>query len=78
MLNRVKTKRISQLVKQIAPNIDDLLNRYSQADIFNAVNINKVSSQHQSNATPTTESSVDMIIRRIERLEQGHIVPTSN
>ena len=64
----LKTKRICQLVKQIAPNIDEWLQHYSQADT-----VNTVSSQVVSQNMPATNeaSPLNAIIQRLERLESG-------
>ena len=64
----MKTHRLCQLVKPIATNIDELLNRYDNKDTVNS--ISKVtSSSFNTETTHSTSDKVDMIIRRLERLE---------
>ena len=69
----LKVKRLCQMVKQIAANIDELLQRYGQNDTINAV-VNIPSSPHQQAITGSPKiqqtSDVDMIVRRLERLER--------
>ena len=68
----LKTKRLCQMVKTIAVNIDELLQRYGQLESVNTVT---VSHKAESSASPYSASvdslPVDMIVRRLERLEQG-------
>ena len=68
---QLKTHRLCQLVKQIATNIDELLLRYNQMD---KDTIAKVSAPHDSVdiVHATSDIPVNMIIRRLERLEAGH------
>ena len=51
-----------QLVKQIAPNIDEWLNRYSQGDTINSV---------QAQPATKTDPSIAAIVQRLEKLETG-------
>ena len=61
-----------QLVKQIAPNIDDLLQRYNQSDCINAIaQVSNQQSQQLSTAT-NSDVPVNTIIRRIEKLEEDN------
>ena len=62
----LKTKRICQLVKQIAPNIDEWLNRYAQGDIISSVNI------QQTRPATNEDPSIAAIIHRLEKLETGN------
>ena len=63
----LKTKRMCQLIKQIAPNVDEWLQRYVQADTVSMI--------HSQQATPTlpatTDSPITAIVQRIEKLEMG-------
>ena len=69
---QLKTKRICQMIKSIAPNIDELLCRYNQQDSTNEIAAISPSPQAQTIASATpTDTSVDMIIRRLERLENN-------
>ena len=66
---QLKTHRLCQLVKTIASNIDELLVRYSSKDsepLISQLSTNKQA--YESTATSQSET-VDMIIRRLERLE---------
>ena len=66
---QLKTHRLCQLVKTIATNIDDLLTRYNFKD--SEASISQMSSRSQTYeplATPKNDT-VDMIIRRLEKLE---------
>ena len=60
----LKTKRLSQLVKQIAQNIDDLLLRYETKDYVSLV---QVEDKVKINSTHT--SDISSLVRRIEKLE---------
>ena len=61
------------MIKQIAPNIDDLLTRYSRQDTVSSLNaIQDTSATLLTNKTPEDEDNpIDMIINRIERLERN-------
>ena len=70
----LKTKRLCQMVKQIATNVDELLQRYANQDT-----VNSVTSRHQApsvqaaySLSQTDDSAIDMIISRLERLERGN------
>ena len=71
---QLKTHRLCQLVKTIATNIDDLLTRYSFKD--SDASISRLSSNSQTYETLATPQSntVDMIIRRLEKLEDRQTV----
>ena len=67
----LKSKRICQLVKQIAPNVDEWIARYSQADSISSVT-STLSSQSLPPTTLNNETpSLNAIIQRLERLESG-------
>ena len=66
----LKVKRICQMVKTIAPNIDDLLLRYNVQETSEVSHLSTTRPQAHSMATSET-TSVDMILRRLERLETG-------
>ena len=69
----LKSKRICQMVKAIAPNIDELLCRYSQQESSNEIAVITPSTQTFNTVTATTnDASVDMIIRRLERLQNSN------
>ena len=70
--SELKTKRLSEMIKTIATNIDDLLIRYEKKDQIASIQESKV-----TNPTPKVTSfeednngEIDTIIRRIEKLEQ--------
>ena len=71
--SELKTKRICQMIKPIATNIDDLLVRYSNRDSVNIVNSQVAPSSIPETNIPTSGhndvATIDMIIRRIEKLE---------
>ena len=64
----LKTKRMCQLVKQIAPNIDEWLQRYNQNDM-----VSTVTSQQATQVLPATsnETPIMAIVQRLEKLEMG-------
>ena len=66
----LKAKRLCQMVKQIAVNIDELLQRYSNSDVVNSI---ATTSTHQAvrSLTNTNDETIDMIIGRLERLERN-------
>ena len=64
----LKTKRLSQMIKQIAQNIDDLLLRYENKDQI--ANIQAGNNLHSSSTADLSSSSVDMLVSRIEKLER--------
>ena len=69
-----KTKRLSEMIKTITSNFDELLARYdSKGDQIDVVKSGQVSKQTPTNATnnDNDSSSIDMIIRRIEKLERN-------
>ena len=68
----LKTKRLCQMIKQIAPNVDDLLTRYGHQDSINSVAATCTpSAVNLPKSTPPSEdTTIDMIINRIERLEK--------
>ena len=58
------------MIKQISPNIDELLLRYSQHDTVNSVN--RFTSPHNPQQLPPKQDhTMDMIIGRLERLEHN-------
>ena len=59
----LKTKRLSQLVKQIAQNIDELLIRYDSKDQVALVKSNLTVDQQED------KSEIRSLVRRIEKLE---------
>ena len=69
----LKTKRLCQMIKRIASNIDELLQRYSQNDLVNTVTATPTPTPSYATRPPkeVPKSDVDMILRRIERLEMG-------
>ena len=69
----LKVKRLSQMIKTIAVNIDDLLLRYSQPDAISSVTTtpNQLSNSIASLTTSDNHSPVDMILKRLDKLEQG-------
>ena len=72
----LKTKRLCQLIKVIASNIDELLNRYNnQQDQVNVVQSVNSSLTLPAATNPSFDNgnsqTVDMIVRRLERLEQS-------
>ena len=70
--SQLKSKRLSQMIKIIAVNIDDLLQRYSQQDTVSSINCPSVqASQVSVLATHDDRSSVDMIIKRLDKLEHS-------
>ena len=66
--SELKSKRLCQMIKPIASNIDELLNRYNAKD---TVNIIKPASISDSSVTNSDSPMVDMLINRIERLENS-------
>ena len=68
----LKVKRLSQMVKVIAVNIDELLQRYSQQDTVNSISCYSAQPSQVSNlATHDNRASVDMIMKRLDKLEHG-------
>ena len=67
--SELKSKRLCQMIKPIASNIDELLSRYNTKDTVSAI---KPSQMSDCSATTSDNSTVDMIINRIERLESNH------
>ena len=66
----LKNKRLCEMIKQIATNVDDLLARYSNVDTINKVSIKSVKSTSATNFPPAPDSdTIDMIVGRLERLE---------
>ena len=62
---------LSQL-KTIVVNIDELLQRYSQGDAVNTLSCSKPPPHTVATlSTQEDRSSVDMILRRLDRLEMG-------
>ena len=60
----LKTKRLSQLVKQISQNIDDLLARYDTKD-----QVSLIQAKVSDTSNRGESSDIAAIVRRIERLE---------
>ena len=60
----LKTKRLSQLVKQIAQNIDDWLLRYDTKDYVNLINTDNKPKLDNGNSC-----EISSLVRRIEKLE---------
>ena len=74
----LKQKRLCQMIKTIASNIDELLVRYdNQKDQVGVVYSNSSQSHVTASQTGYSEDpqAVDMIIRRIERLESDRFRP---
>ena len=69
----LKSKRLCQMIKVIATNIDDLLLRYgNQRDQVSTINNNPKAISTATNMSENSDNTaVDMILRRVERLEQG-------
>ena len=71
----LKSKRLCQMIKIIASNIDELLARYdNQNDKVNMIknrNLHFTSSADFNSTENHNSKAVDMIVRRLERLEQG-------
>ena len=65
----LKSKRICQMVKTIAPNIDDLIHRYSSQDTTDVSKVVATSPPNSNVHAISQDSSVDTILRRLERLE---------
>ena len=63
---QLKTYRLCHIIKQIAPNIDNLLSRYNTSD--SVASVAKLSTCRQIDHAPDSHA-VDNIIRRLERLE---------
>ena len=59
------------MIKQIAPNIDDILTKYSRQDTVSSLYaIQDIPTTVLTNKTPEDEDNpIDMIINRIKRLE---------
>ena len=71
--SELKQKRLCQMVKVIAPNIDDLLTRYNTKDSVSAIAINEDNPKIHTHDDISTNSEVSTLIRRIERLETNFI-----
>ena len=69
----LKNKRLCQMVKCIATNIDELLQRYCQVDNISSISTPTPSAFDQDTSLHAKSGSkqVDMIIRRLEKLEKG-------
>ena len=61
----LKSKRMCQLVKQIAPNIDEWLARYNQGDTINSVQA------QQAQPATNIDPSIAAIVQRLDKLETG-------
>ena len=67
---QLKTKRLCQLIKTIAQNIDDLLLRYSSKDQISAVQPARNNQQYSaSQADMSSTNEINCLIQRIEKLE---------
>ena len=79
----LKSKRLCQMIKTIASNIDELLARHnSQQDLIGSVQVTssqpaKIAAATTSNSLSDSSPAVDMIIRRLERLEQDRFASNS-
>ena len=68
--SQLKTKRLSQMIKPIATNIDELLARYGNRDTVSPIHINDTESPRTVHSTARPDSqSVDMLVSRIQKLE---------
>ena len=65
----LKSKRICQMVKIIAQNIDDLLVRYDNRDQVSMVNISRIPAKQ--NYSSKQDNEIDGIIRRLNKLESA-------
>ena len=66
----LKTKRICQMVKTIAKNIDDLLARYEQRDSISVIKSpDTVEKTAASCAAPAEQNALHALIQRVDRLE---------
>ena len=77
----LKSKRLCQMIKTIASNIDELLARHNnQQDLIGAIQVSSSQPDKTVSANPLPDSStaVDMIIRRLERLEQDRFSNNNN
>ena len=72
--SELKTKRLCQMIKPIASNIDELLNRYGQRDTLHSVESSDAShtSQPVALTAQNDNSTVDMLVNRIECLERNY------
>ena len=65
----LKSKRLCQMVKVIAPNIDELLSRYSTKDQVSIVRAGPTPSQLPVNKSNSAAQDIASLVQRIERLE---------
>ena len=65
----LKYKRICQMVKDIAPNIDEFLRRYNQDSTSEIAALTLPSPNQNKN---DNDASINMIVNRLERLESGY------
>ena len=73
----LKTRRLCELIKPIATNIDELLARYDKGDQVVSVHANN-SAALATPALNNQDLAVDMIIRRLEKLENNSNKPFNN
>ena len=70
---QLKSKRLCEMIKPIATSIDELLARHDKKDQIVAIKSNNVSTSENNPAPQETyeeNTSIETIVRRIERLEQ--------
>ena len=61
--SELKTKRLSQMIKPIATNIDELLARYGNRDTVSPIHINDTESPRTVHSTARPDSQlVDMLV----------------
>ena len=65
----LKTKRLCEMIKPIAKNIDELLARYSNRDQVVTINSHEAPIKPSYATNLETSHTVDMLVRRIEQLE---------
>ena len=69
--SELKTKRLSQMVKTISKNIDDLLVRYNHTDQVATIN-NSKQYKPQTNSVASQDSALDLLVQRVEKLEYSN------
>ena len=64
----LKQKRLCQMIKVIAPNIDELLARYNSKDQVSSISVDKIKTGNDHKESSAIQE-VSSLVRRIERLE---------
>ena len=63
----LKTKRLSEMIKPIASNIDELLARYDKQDQVSSIKSDMIPSSQTDTCPKSPDNTIDAIVRRIEK-----------